>query len=79
MLASVSSSAAGAHRQFHAITERVQVKTWQQRYPKENAHVGVARLQRYEELKRQWTAANQNATPAQYTAAMMRFCKQCGV
>lgn len=33
----------------------------------------------YEKLKREWTAANQNATPTQYQEAMTRIAQQCGI
>lgn len=51
-----------------------------QRKRENNRHGGGDdKWRRYEQLKEQWIAAHPGATPAEYTAAMARISRQCGV
>ena len=36
-------------------------------------------IREYERRKRKWIAAHPEATPAEYTAAMTRIARECGV
>lgn len=36
-------------------------------------------MRKYECMKADWIAQNPDATPAEYTAAMIRIARRCGV
>jgi len=42
-------------------------------------HALASATQRYEVIKSAWIETHPGAAPAEYTAAMMRIARQCGV
>jgi len=55
-------------------------RTWSSRYPQDRACTGAdPKWIGYEAAKAAWQAANPEATPAEYTAAMRRLSNECEV